>query len=107
MKKIIALIGLAFFIASCVPIKRLTYLQEGEAKPDYQLQRSSYLLQPNDILSITIRSYDSETSQYFRMQQVHRVRPGSNMICTRNKQVFVSRIFPCTSICNPTTKNNG
>jgi polysaccharide export outer membrane protein len=67
MKKIIALIGLAFLIASCVPIKRLTYLQEGEAKPDYQLQRSSYLLQANDILSITIRSYDIETSQYFNI----------------------------------------
>jgi polysaccharide export outer membrane protein len=67
MKKIIALIGLAFFIVSCVPIKRLTYLQEGEAKPDYQLQRSSYLLQANDILSITIRSYDMETSQYFNI----------------------------------------
>jgi polysaccharide export outer membrane protein len=67
MKKIIALIGLAFLIASCVPIKRLTYLQEGEAKPNYQLQRYSYLLQPNDILSITIRSYDMETSQYFNI----------------------------------------
>jgi polysaccharide export outer membrane protein len=45
----------------------LTYLQEGEAKPDYKLQRSSYLLQANDILSITIRSYDMETSQYFNI----------------------------------------
>jgi polysaccharide export outer membrane protein len=67
MKKIIALIGLAFFIGSCVPIKRLTYLQEGEAKPDYKLQRSSYRLQANDILSINIRSYDLETSQYFNI----------------------------------------
>jgi polysaccharide export outer membrane protein len=67
MKKIIALIGLVFLIGSCVPIKRLTYLQEGEAKPDYKLQRSSYLLQANDILSITIRSYDIETSQYFNI----------------------------------------
>tara|TARA_R110002050_G_scaffold13971_3_gene44474 strand:+ start:387 stop:1166 length:780 start_codon:yes stop_codon:yes gene_type:complete len=67
MKKIIALIGLAFLMGACVPIKRLTYLQEGEEKPDYQLRRSSYLLQPNDILSITIRSYDIETSQYFNI----------------------------------------
>jgi polysaccharide export outer membrane protein len=67
MKKIIALIGLVVLIVSCVPIKRLTYLQEGEAKPEYKLQRSFYLLQPNDILSITIRSYDSETSQYFNI----------------------------------------
>jgi polysaccharide export outer membrane protein len=71
MKKIIALIGLAFLMGSCVPIKRLTYLQEGEAKPDYQLQRSSYLLQPNDILSITIRSYDLETSQYFNISNTN------------------------------------
>jgi polysaccharide export outer membrane protein len=71
MKKIIALIGLAVLIVSCVPIKRLTYLQEGEAKAEYKLQRSSYLLQPNDILSITIRSYDSETSQYFNISNTN------------------------------------
>ena len=67
MKKIIALLGFAFLIGSCVPIERLTYLQEGEQNSDYKLQRSSYLLQPNDILSITIRSYDLETSQYFNI----------------------------------------
>lgn len=42
-------------------------MQEGEEMPDYKLQRSAYLLQPNDILSITIRSYDIETSQYFNI----------------------------------------
>ncbi|MGK0136879.1 MAG: polysaccharide export outer membrane protein [Algoriphagus sp.] len=67
MKKNIALVALMILFGSCVPSKRLTYLQEGEEKPDYQLQRSSYLLQPNDILSITIRSYDLETSQYFNI----------------------------------------
>jgi polysaccharide export outer membrane protein len=74
MKKIIAFIGLAFLIGSCVPIKRLSYLQEGEEKPDYQMQRSSYLLQANDILSITIRSYDLETSQYFNISNTSNQR---------------------------------
>ncbi|MGK0137512.1 MAG: polysaccharide export outer membrane protein [Algoriphagus sp.] len=67
MKKIIVLMVLALLFGACVPTKRLTYLQEGDEKPQYQLQRSSYLLQPNDILSITIRSYDMETNQYFNM----------------------------------------
>jgi polysaccharide export outer membrane protein len=67
MRKLNVILLSLFFFIGCVPIKRLTYLQEGEEKPDYQLQRSSYLLQPNDILSITIRSYDLETSQYFNI----------------------------------------
>jgi polysaccharide export outer membrane protein len=67
MKKNLVLLGLLYLMVSCVPLKRLTYLQENEAKPDYKLQRSSYRLQANDILSITIRSYDIETSQYFNI----------------------------------------
>ena len=55
-------------LASCVPTKRLTYLQETAGiKQDYQLKRSAYSVQVNDILNITIRSFDPETSQYFNI----------------------------------------
>lgn len=68
MKKFILLFFALSFFASCVPKKRLTYLQEKEhSKKEYQLQRSSYRVQPNDILSITVRSLDTETSVMFNI----------------------------------------
>ncbi|WP_421754392.1 polysaccharide biosynthesis/export family protein [Croceimicrobium sp.] len=52
----------------CVPTKRLTYLQEEEgSSKEYKLERNAYRVQPNDILSITIRTYDAETSQLFNI----------------------------------------
>jgi len=57
-----------FLAVGCVPTKRLTYLQEEDGgTKDYQLKRSAYLVQVNDILNITIRSFDPETSQYFNI----------------------------------------
>lgn len=68
MKRFILLLFALSFFASCVPKKRLTYLQENqEAKAEYKLQRSSYKVQPNDILSITVRSFDTQTSQMFNI----------------------------------------
>lgn len=59
-------------LGACVPKKRLTYLQEETqaGRSDYQLQRSLYKVQPNDILSITVRSYDMETAQLFNIANV-------------------------------------
>ena len=61
------LLGLLTY--SCVSPKQLTYLQvDEELQSDslfYALQRSKYDVQPNDILSITIRSFDKETSELF------------------------------------------
>jgi len=58
---------------ACVPTKRLTYLQEDpEVENQYRLQRSAYQVQPNDILSITIRSYDMETAQLFNITNQQR-----------------------------------
>jgi polysaccharide export outer membrane protein len=73
MKKILGF--LAFLtLVSCVPTKRLTYLQENldesENLGSYQLQRSSYKVQPNDILSITVRSFDEETTQLFNISNM-------------------------------------
>jgi len=57
-----------FVLSACVPTKRLTYLQEPEGVEQvYQLKRSAYKVQVNDILNITIRSFDAETSQYFNV----------------------------------------
>ncbi len=55
-------------MSSCVPKKRLTYLQQAEDTPSsttYTLQRSKYQVQPNDILSITIRTFDQQTAELF------------------------------------------
>lgn len=72
MKRFLLLLFALSFFASCVPKKSLTYLQEKEnSGSQYQLQRSSYRVQPNDILSITIRTYDQETAQLFNIQNVN------------------------------------
>ncbi len=68
-------LALAFF-TSCVSKKQLTYLQEPEDSEEgtndtlgyYKLQRTQYEVQPNDILSITVRSFDVETSKMFNSQ---------------------------------------
>lgn len=68
MRKLTILVLLLAFISSCVPKKRLTYLQENkETSVEYKLHRSAYKVQPNDILSITVRSFDLETSQMFNI----------------------------------------
>mgnify|MGYP003136272802 CR=1 FL=1 len=70
--RFITLSILLYSFSACVPTERLTYLQEPtEQKNQYQLQRSAYKVQPNDILSITIRTYDLETSQLFNISNVN------------------------------------
>lgn len=67
MKRFALCLMIASLAVSCVPIEKLTYLQQDPGKEStfYQLQRSKYNVQPNDILSITVRSFDPETSQLF------------------------------------------
>jgi polysaccharide export outer membrane protein len=56
------------FFSSCVPTKRLTYLQDkGEAEDTFLLNRANYLVQPNDILRISVTSPDQETNEYFNL----------------------------------------
>ena len=59
-------------LSSCVPTKRLTYLQnEDDTKENtYMLERSLYRVQANDILSISIRTYDAETTQMYNISSV-------------------------------------
>lgn len=57
---------------SCVSKKRLTYLQSSDENSDsayFELQRSKYKVQPNDILNINVRSFDEETSKLFNSSQ--------------------------------------
>ena len=75
MKRLLLLLGLVGALSSCVSTERLTYLQldeeTAENAPDtatYSLQRKKYQVQPNDILSITVRTYDAETAQMFNLQ---------------------------------------
>ncbi len=68
MKNFTLLLLLAVISVSCISRKKLTYLQDDPEKTDtafYQLERSKYKLQPNDILSIQVRSFDKETSDMF------------------------------------------
>lgn len=73
MKRVLLLLVVLTTGTACVSTDKLTYLQETEAQRSdstyYQLQRSKYQVQPNDILSITVRSFDSETSELFNTSQ--------------------------------------
>lgn len=72
-RKFIFLLLSFMLLGACVPKKKLTYLQEENqaGQSDYQLQRSLYKVQPNDILSISVRSYDMETAQLFNIANVN------------------------------------
>lgn len=56
-------------ITSCVPIKRLTYLQESETAADSLMilrkRQEPYRLQVNDLLSIRVKALDQETVGIF------------------------------------------
>lgn len=72
MRKALILLLLAVVAVSCVSKKRLTYLQQSEENADsayYELQRSKYKVQPNDILNVNVRSFDEETSKLFNSSQ--------------------------------------
>ena len=69
MKRLILFVLSIGLFASCVSKKQLTYLQSTESDSEstsdtsayYKLQRTQYRVQPNDILSITVRAFDEET----------------------------------------------
>lgn len=56
-------------ISSCIPIKKLTYLQENTAKNDslisLQLQQQPYRVQVGDVLSIRLKALDQELVEFF------------------------------------------
>ncbi len=72
MKKIILLLLMAVLAVSCVSRKKLTYLQDkNEIKIDSanfaKLDREKYVVQINDIINITVKSYSEELSKLFNV----------------------------------------
>lgn len=65
-----ALITTTLFFSSCVPIKKMVYLQNEDNPIDkvFEYERVDYLLQVNDILDVQIRSMNEEANQLFSMQ---------------------------------------
>jgi polysaccharide biosynthesis/export protein len=66
------MLGLLAFVSSCIPTKKLVYFPDPqfnttELTPIIN-QASSYRLQPRDVLSIRIKTLDTESSEYFNLQ---------------------------------------
>lgn len=82
MKKVVALCFCLYLFSSCVPNRKLTYLQsKGEsAKTLYEVNRTEYLVQPNDIINISIKSYDDEISKKFNNSDLSRANQPGNLI---------------------------
>lgn len=78
MKRTVLLLISIVFFSSCVSKKRLTYLQDTEPGllETYKLKRTNYQVQPNDILDITVRSFDEEATQIFNSDQVNNLNAG-------------------------------
>ena len=65
---LLLLVILASF-SSCIPIKKLTYLQENTKKNDslisLQLQQQPYRVQVGDVLSVRLKALDQELVEFF------------------------------------------
>ncbi len=67
MNKYIFYILFIFLFTSCYTVKKVTYLQSDENVLVIQNNPVEYLVQPNDILSITVQSLDPEQSAFFNI----------------------------------------
>ena len=54
-------------LSSCYNARKLNYIQSDRATYVKQLQRSTYKVQPNDILSVKVQSRDPEQSSFFNL----------------------------------------
>lgn len=77
------LILLVGVLASCIPQRDLTYLQVPEESEGdslfYSIQRQQYIVQENDILNVTVRSYSDEATAAFnsvRQSNLQNVQDG-------------------------------
>ncbi|MCK5825087.1 MAG: polysaccharide biosynthesis/export family protein [Ichthyobacteriaceae bacterium] len=71
-KKLLFIAAFVSLLSSCVSQKELTYMQnnedstiEADSTGVYKLSRSNYRIQVNDILNISISSYDEKASNIF------------------------------------------
>ncbi|KAB2814311.1 polysaccharide biosynthesis/export family protein [Phaeocystidibacter luteus] len=73
-----AIILLGLFTTSCIPQKDLTYLQVPEGQEGdslfYEIQRQKYFIQENDILNVTVRSFEERTANAFNSSRVSNVQ---------------------------------
>lgn len=64
IRHLVIVLGLFLFVSSCVPTKRLKYLQESEAAVDSIIAieriQKPYRIQVNDLLSIRVKALDQE-----------------------------------------------
>ncbi len=67
IRKAFLLFIMGSLFSSCISTKKLTYLQENETakKEIYQPNKFKYRLQPNDLLNISVRSFDQAISAIF------------------------------------------
>src|SRR5690554_5420102 len=78
------LIGMAF-VASCVPRKEITYFQGIENLTLDSISKSSTVLKPNDLLSITVSSNNLESVRPFNLMSLSRpVSGGGDLQITSN-----------------------
>lgn len=71
-------IGIAF-VSSCVPRKEIAYFQGIEGLSHDSISKSSTVLKPNDLLSITVSSNNLESVRPFNLMSVSRpVSGGGN-----------------------------
>lgn len=66
------------FVASCVPRKEITYFQGIENLTLDSISKSSTVLKPNDLLSITVSSNNLESVQPFNLMTVSRPMAAGN-----------------------------
>ena len=64
VKQLVIIFGVIIFASSCIPTKRLKYLQENEAAIDSVISvervQKPYRIQVNDLLSIRVKALDQE-----------------------------------------------
>ncbi len=99
MKKLLRYSLFAFlaivFGTSCVPLEKLTYLQDKEGEPlevdtaGYQkLRRSFYKVQVNDLLDIKFRSFNEEVDKFFNIQSPQNSNAIANVGNGGNAQIY-------------------
>ncbi len=69
VRHLVAIVSLLMFVSSCVPTKRLKYLQETEATTDSIITveriQKPYIIQVNDLLSIRVKAIDQDAVGMF------------------------------------------
>ncbi len=62
MKRILIIIAAIVLLNSCANKKEILYLQDAEAYNNSLINYSSLIIQPNDILNITVGAFEAETA---------------------------------------------